>query len=168
MSAYRSNWAAILGLLVGFLSLTAQAQHVTILNASLPGEPTASAPEPISPPAPALTASSYIRLAPPVAVEARVADRHFWTLVAFTGGSAVLDGESTMRGLQHPGTREMNPLLGSHPNRARFYASAGASDAAIAYLAYRFKRAGHEKLWKAPLLGAGTVHLGASINNLRY
>jgi hypothetical protein len=129
-----------------------------------------SAPEPIvSAPQPQFSSSrSAIRIVPPTAGEQRAADRQFWTMVAFTAGSAVLDGETTMRGLQTPGRRELNPLLGSHPNRARFYATVGTTDAALAYIAYRLKRSGHNKLWKMPLLGAGTAHLGGAINNLRY
>lgn len=62
----------------------------------------------------------------------------------------------------------MNPVLGSHPDRARFYATAGATDAALGYLAYRLKRGGHDKLWRIPLVGAGVAHLSGAINNLQY
>jgi len=170
MSRYRSNCAVILGLMLG-MSGVARAQQTPMLSASLAAaEPAPSAPEPV------ISASQPIvnsgrgdfRIAPAAAGERHVADRQFWTLVAFTAGSAVLDGESTIRGLQTPGRRELNPLLGSHPDRARFYATVGASDAAFSYLAYRLRRGGHEKLWKMPLLGATAVHLGGAINNLRY
>jgi hypothetical protein len=172
MVDYRSNWALILGLVVGMASGVAQAQQTPVLTASISAaEPMVSAPEPIvsSAPEPLVSSSrSAIRIAPQVAGERRVADRQYWTLVALTAGSAVLDGETTVRGLQTPGRREMNPLLGSHPDRARFYATVGATDAALSFLAYRLKRSGHDKLWKMPLLGASTVHLGGAINNLRY
>ena len=104
---------------------------------------------------------------PPTAAH-RVADRPFWMLVAFTAGSAVMDGETTMRGLGTGRTHEINPLLGPHPSRARFYATTGATDTALALLSWQFKRSGHDKLWKLPLLGATTVHLGGAMNNLRY
>jgi hypothetical protein len=172
MGRYRSNWAVILGLVVGMASGVARAQQTPLLSASLSAaEPMISAPEPITPstPQPLLNSgSSSLRIVPPAAGAQRVADRQYWTLVAFTAGSAVLDGETTIRGLQTPGRREMNPLLGSHPDRARFYATVGATDAAFSYLAYRLKRGGHDKLWKLPLLGAGTVHLGGAINNLAF
>ncbi len=172
MVHYRSNWAVVLGLALGMASGVARAQQTPVLSASASAsEPMISAPEPIvsSAPQPLVSSSrSAIRIVPPTAGEQRVADRQFWTLVAFTAGSAVLDGETTIRGLQTPGRREMNPLLGSHPDRARFYATVGATDAAMAYLAYRLKRSGHDKLWRMPLLGSSTVHLGGAINNLRY
>jgi len=172
MVDYRSNWAVILGLALGMATGMAQAQQTPVLNASMSAaEPMNSAPEPMTPSAsqPLVSSSrSAIRIVPPVAGEQRVADRQFWTMVAFTAGSAVLDGETTIHGLETPGRREMNPLLGSHPDRARFYATVGATDAAMSYLAYRLKRSGHDKLWKTPLMGASAVHLGGAINNLRY
>ncbi|HVP51075.1 MAG TPA: hypothetical protein VMT05_03140 [Terriglobales bacterium] len=171
MVRYRSNLAVILGLSLGMMSGMARAQQATVLSASIPAEPLISAPEPVAAatPQPLLSSSrSGIQVVPPAAGEQRVADRQFWTMVAFTAGSAVLDGETTIRGLQTPGRQEMNPLLGSHPDRVRFYATVGATDTAMAYLAYRLKRGGHEKLWRLPLLGAGSVHLGGAINNLRY
>ncbi|MGO9210192.1 MAG: hypothetical protein ACLPXM_02580 [Terriglobales bacterium] len=172
MGRYRSNWAMILGLVLGMASGAARAQQTPVLSASMStAEPMISAPEPIvsSAPQPLVSSSrNTLRIAPPVAGEQRIADRQYWTLVAFTAGSAIVDGETTIRGLQTPGRREMNPLLGSHPDRARFYTTVGATDAALSYLAYRLKRGGHDKLWKLPLLGAGAVHLGGAINNLAY
>ncbi len=164
MVHYRSNWAVVLGLALGMASGVARAQQTPGLSASVSAaEPMISAPEPrVS------SSRSAIRMVPPAAGEQRFADRQFWTMVAFTAGSAVLDGETTIRGLQTPGRRELNPLLGSHPDRARFYATVGVTDAALAYLAYRLKRSGHDKLWKMPLLGASSVHLGGAINNLQY
>jgi hypothetical protein len=172
MGGYRGNWAVILGLVLGMASGVARAQQTPLLSASVSAaEPMISAPEPIVPstPQPLLSSSrSALHIVPLATGEQRVADRQYWTLVAFTAGSAVLDGETTIRGLQATGRREMNPLLGSHPDRARFYATVGATDAAMSYLAYRLKRGGHDKLWKLPLLGAGTVHLGGAINNLAF
>jgi hypothetical protein len=172
MGRYRSNWAVILGLVLGMASGMARAQQTSLLNASTStAEPMISAPEPIvsSAPQPLVSSSSNaLRVVPSAAAEQRVANRQYWTLVAFTAGCAVMDGETTIRGLQTPGRREMNPLLGSHPDRARFYTTVGATDAAFSYLAYRLKRGGHDKLWKVPLLGAGAVHLGGAINNLAY
>jgi len=172
MGRYRSNWAMILGLVLGMASGVARAQQTPVLSASMSAaEPMISAPEPIvsTAPQPLVSSSrSGLRIVPPAAGEQRVADRQYWTLVAFTAGSAIMDGETTVRGLQTPGRREMNPLLGSHPDRARFYATVGATDAALSYLAYRLKRGGHDKLWKVPLLGAGAVHLGGALNNLAY
>jgi len=173
MVNYRSNWETILVLMTGMMTAgVAWAQQRPLLSASVSAaEPMISAPEPITSSAPqplANSSRSAIRIAPQADGEQRVADRQFWTLVAFTAGSAVLDGETTIHGLQTPGRRELNPLLGSHPDRARFYATVGVTDAALSYLAYRLKGSGHDKLWKMPLLGASSVHLGGAINNLRY
>jgi len=115
MVNYRSNWAVILGLVLGMVSGVARAQQTTVLNASISAaEPVVSAPEPIvSAPQPLVSSSrGTIRIVPPAAGEQRVADRQFWTMVAFTAGSAVLDGETTIHGLETPGRRKMNPLLG--------------------------------------------------------
>ena len=172
MVRYQGNWTVILGLSLGMMSGGARAQQTTVLNASMStAEPMISAPGPIasSAPQPLVSSSrSNLRIVPPTAGEQRVADRQFWTLVGITAGSAVFDGETTISGLQTPGRQEINPLLGSHPDRARFYATVGAADAGVAYLAYRLKRSGHEKLWKVPLVGASFVHLSGAINNLRY
>ena len=172
MKGYSSNWVGILGLSILFLSLASHAQQITILSASVAtAEPTLSAPEPATSPAPEpliAPSSTSIRTAPPVAGEKRVADRQFWAFVSFTAGSAIMDGESTIHGLQTPGRREMNPVLGSHPNRLRFYSTVGVTDAGFAYLSYRLKRGGHDKLWRIPLLGAGVAHLSGAINNLQY
>lgn len=179
MEHYRSNWAVVLGLALGMATGLVQAQQQPVLSASIsPAEPTLSASQPmVAAPEPLVTAlrpllsssPNPLRIAPPTAGEHRVADRQFWILVASTAGSAVLDGETTIHGLQRGGLREMNPLLGSHPDRARFYVTVGAGDAALVYVAYRLKRGGHDKLWKMPVVGAGSVHLGGAINNLlRY
>lgn len=172
MVGYRSNWAVILGLSLGMMAGAARAQQTPVLSASVStAEPMISAPEPIISLAPqplVSSGNSTLHIVPPATAERRVADPQFWTLVTVTAGTAVLDGETTIRSLQTPGRREINPLLGSHPGRARFYATVGATDAAVAYVAYRLKRSGHEKLWKVPLVGASSVHLGGAINNLRY
>jgi len=150
----------------------AQAQEASVMSASAStSDATVSAAGPIvaSAPQPFVSSgSSTFHIAPPVAEGQRVTNRNYWTLVGITAGAAVLDGETTMRGLQTPGRQEINPLLGTHPDRARFYTTVGAVDAGMACLAYRLKRSGHDKLWKLPLVGASTVHLGGSINNLRY
>lgn len=172
MGRYRGNRAVILALALGMASGVARAQQAPRLNASMSAaEPLISAPEPIVSTAsepPAGSSHNSFHIAPAPAGEKPVADRQYWTLVAITAGAAVMDGETTMHGLETPGRRELNPLLGSHPDRARFYSTVGATDAGFAYLAYRLKRGGHEKLWKAPLLGATTVHLGGAINNLVF
>jgi len=172
MLSLRSNWVLVSGMAFGMAAGVAQAQQTPVLSASAPAaEPMISAPEPVaaSTPQPLLSPSrSSIQMVPPAAGEPGVADRQFWILVGATAGAAVLDGETTIRGLQNPGRQEINPLLGTHPDRARFYTTVGVVDAGVAYLAYRLKRSGHDKLWKVPLLGATSVHLGGAINNLRY
>ncbi len=171
MVPYRSKWAVILAVTLGMLSGVARAQQKSSLSASVAAAgPTISAPESASSsePQPLVGSSRSAIRTVALPAEQRVADHKFWTLVAVTGSCAVLDGESTIRGLQTPGRREMNPVLGTHPDRARFYATVGATDAAFSYLAYRLKRSGHERLWKMPLFGASAAHLAGAINNLQY
>jgi len=175
MVHYRSNCAVILGLALAMASGMARAQQTPVLSASISApEPMFSAPQPmVAEPQPIVSASEPplsssrkgIRIQPSAAGEGPVTDHQFWTLIAVTAGSALLDGETTIHGLQSARLREMNPLLGSRPGRARFYGTVGAGDTALAYLAYRLKRSGHDKLWKVPLVGASTVHLGGAINN---
>ncbi|MGC2322380.1 MAG: hypothetical protein WA463_07095 [Terriglobales bacterium] len=172
---YRIYGAIILALA---MASVARAQQTPVLSASISTpEPLISAPEPVvAVPQPIDSASNpligssrdRLRIVPLAAGQGRVADRQYWSLVGFTAASAVFDGETTMRGLQNKGLREMNPLLGSHPDRARFYATVGVADAGFAFLAYRLKRSGHDKLWKLPLLGAGAAHMGGGINNLLH
>jgi len=161
--------AIILALVVS----AARAQQTPVLTASVSApEPMISAPEPVvaapivSAASPLLSNRNSLRIVPMGAGQGPVADRTYWSLVGFTAASAIFDGETTMHGLQNKGLREMNPFLGSHPDRARFYATVGVADAGFAYLAYRLKRGGHDKLWKMPLVGAGAAHLGGGINNL--
>jgi hypothetical protein len=172
MKGYPSKWVGILGLSILFLSLASHAQQTTILNASVAAaEPTPFAPEPATSPAPEpliAPSSTSIRTTSPVVGQKRVADRQFWAFVSVTAATAIMDGESTIHGLQTPGRREMNPVLGSHPNRLRFYSTVGATDAGFGYLAYRLRRGGHDKLWRIPLVGAGFAHLSGAINNLQY
>jgi len=110
--------------------------------------------------------SSGIAISAPLPPPRRTADRPFWTMVALTVGSSVFDGETTMQGLETGRYHEVNPLLGAHPNRLRFYATAGATDAAMGLLAWHLKHNGHEKLWKVPLLGTTAAHLAGAINNV--
>jgi hypothetical protein len=77
-----------------------------------------------------------------------------------------MDVETTMRGVGTGRVHEINPLLGPYPSRARFYGTVGTIDAALAMLSWHLKKNGHKKLWRVPLLGATTVHLGGAMNNL--
>ena len=116
-------------------------------------------------PADAIVSSGSAISTPPPPRQ-RTADRPFWTMVALAAGSSVFDGETTMQGLETGRYREVNPLLGAHPNRVRFYVTAGATDAAMGLLAWHLKHNGHEKLWKVPLLGTTAAHVAGAINNI--
>lgn len=157
MSLRCGKWLVCLMFIIALAGTALHAQESPVLSAAA-----RSSSEPL------ISSSRNMVRVPPVAPGQRVADKPFWTLVAVTAGSAVLDGETTMRGLATGRYREVNPVLGSHPGRARFYLTVGATDAALSYVAWRLKRGGHEKLWKVPLLGATTVHLGGAFNNLQY
>jgi hypothetical protein len=49
-------------------------------------------------------------------------DRRFWFLAAVQIAVTVADAETTQWALRsHPGTHELNPLFGPHPDRPRMY-----------------------------------------------
>ena len=158
MSIVSGKWATVLLITLVLLSGMLHAQEQSAARATLvPSDPMVSSSH----------SAFGMGISLPLPPSRRTADRPFWAIVALTAGSAVLDGESTMRGLETGRYREVNPLLGARPNRVRFYATAGATDGALGLLAWHLKHTGHEKMWKVPLMGATSVHLGGTINNMR-
>jgi hypothetical protein len=96
----------------------------------------------------------------------RVADRNFWLTALFQVGATIGDIESTQYGLSH-GARELNPLYGSHPSRAKQYAITMPIAAAVLGWSYRLKRsAPHSKYWLIPPLVVGSMHTIAACHNL--
>jgi len=95
-----------------------------------------------------------------------VADRNFFLTALFQVGATIGDIESTQYGLSH-GARELNPLYGSHPSRAKQYAITMPITAAVLGWSYRLKRsAPHSKYWLIPPLVVGSMHAIAAGHNL--
>ena len=100
---------------------------------------------------------SVVVVAGPVAgaeTEKRTLDRKFWLLTAATASISVLDVEVSQHNLHlKPPWREVNPIYGSHPSRARMYGTVAGENLLCAYLAYRLKkspRRGLRRLWWLP------------------
>lgn len=108
-----------------------------------------------------------------LAVPHRTADRSFWLIVATEQVGAIADAEVTHWSLEHNG-REGNPVIGSHPSRAKLYGIMEASAGVLTYYTWRFKRqddaiaadprpapyklAPHRFTWWKPLVISAAVH----------
>ena len=96
----------------------------------------------------------------------RVVDRSFLWTTLFQVGATVADIESTQYGLSH-GARELNPLYGNHPSRAKQYVITMPITAGVLAWSYRLKRsAPHSKHWLIPPLIIGSMHAIAFCHNL--
>ncbi len=96
----------------------------------------------------------------------RVADRSFLLAALFQVGATIGDIESTQYGLSH-GARELNPIYGSHPSRAKQYGITMPVTAAVLGLTYHLKRsAPHSRYWLIPPLVVGSMHAIAACHNL--
>ena len=121
----------------------------------------------------AFTAEPIRMAPPPLSIQSnppverrRVVDRHFLWVALFQVGATLADIESTQYGLSH-GAREINPLYGNHPSRAKQYAITMPITAGVLGWSYRLKRsAPHSKYWVIPPLIVGTMHAIAFCNNL--
>jgi hypothetical protein len=77
----------------------------------------------------------------------RTLDKKFWLLTAATASVTVVDVQLTQYYLHRdPWRRELNPIFGPHPSRARMYATVAAENLGAAYLAYRLKKSQHRRL----------------------
>ena len=77
----------------------------------------------------------------------RTLDKKWWVLTAATASVAVLDVELTQHYLHtQPWHRELNPIFGPRPSRARMYGTVAAENFLAAYLAYRLKKSQHRRL----------------------
>lgn len=75
----------------------------------------------------------------PIPVIHRTADHSYWFHVGAQMGATVLDFEYTQHVLANGG-RELNPILGPHPSRARMYGIAVPVQTACDLLAWKWKR----------------------------
>lgn len=77
----------------------------------------------------------------PLAMPAhRTADKAWWTATAVSWGLTVADTEYTLHSLRNPNVREVNPILGPHPSRAKLYAFDVPITAFETYMSYRWKK----------------------------
>ena len=77
----------------------------------------------------------------------RTADKSFWIAQALVQASTIVDVEVSVNSLKKSGVVELNPLLGKHPSRLRYYGTNEALNFTIGYLSWRAKRsqdAAHE------------------------
>ena len=97
----------------------------------------------------------------------RTLDKNFWLLTAATASLTVVDVEATQYYLHRdPWRRELNPIYGPHPSRARMYATVAGENLAAAYLAYRFKKSERRwlrKLWWLPQTVTIAGHAGGIV-----
>jgi len=76
----------------------------------------------------------------PLPVTHRTADWRFDALIATSFAVTAGDVENSLAALRKPGVHEVDPLYGSHPGRARYYAIAMPVTAMCAYYSWRYKR----------------------------
>jgi hypothetical protein len=96
----------------------------------------------------------------------RTLDKKFWVLTASTASVTVLDVELTQHYLRtEPWHRELNPIFGPRPSRARMYGTVAGENLLAAYLGYRLKKSHHRrlrKLWWLPQTISISAH-GAGV-----
>jgi hypothetical protein len=73
-------------------------------------------------------------------VRKRTADRAWFVSTALSGILTVADVQNSVYALRGGSVREVNPLLGSHPSVARYYALCGPVALLTGYVAWRWKR----------------------------
>ena len=98
----------------------------------------------------------------------RQSNRDFWALSAVSAGAVIADmevtkyKERTMRGFI-----ELNPCLGFHPSRPRMYAMNLGTQVGVNLLAWRLRRQGHRRLWKAVFVASIALNAWCIQRNLR-
>ena len=76
----------------------------------------------------------------PLPVPHRTADRAWWLSTATSAAATVADVEYSMYVIRRPDARELNPLLGSRPNRAQYYAISLPVLGLSTWFSYHYKR----------------------------
>ena len=94
----------------------------------------------------------------------KIADKKFWAMTALSAASTVADIEVTAHALQNPNCHEHNPLLGTHPSRAKMYGISVPATTAYALVGYLLKKRG-VKIWAVPQLSLTGGHaLGSGLS----
>jgi hypothetical protein len=95
-----------------------------------------------------------------------VINRAFALFTFYQFAASIADVESTVHGLSH-GASEANPLVGSHPSRAKLYQTALPVSVGVAVWSYALKKKGpHSRNWMIPPAVCGSGHIAAVIHNL--
>jgi hypothetical protein len=94
------------------------------------------------------------------------ADAAYWSWMTVSAAAMVADVETTVRAVENPRCREVNPLVGDNPTRAKMYALKGSAGALIATLSYVGKKKGWKKWWLIPLVTTGAQG-GVAVSNWR-
>lgn len=98
----------------------------------------------------------------------RQSNRDFLVLSVTATAAAITDIEvSKYKERTVPGVREFNPLLGPHPGRARMYVMGLGTEVGLNLLAWRLKKQGHRRLWKAVFVASIAVNTWCIQHNLR-
>ncbi len=145
-----------------FLSLStgawAQIAPSTAAATPVPLRSGASSGAPVTPMAPSAVAAR--------AKKPKLFDRSFawWTGASFA--ATVADIESTQHGISSCGAVELNPMLGSKPNRARLSGIGMPMTAGYDLLGLWMKRRWpHRRLWMLLPGSVTVVHAGAAAHN---
>ena len=122
------------------------------------------APDPIAP----SSSSARLKMQPSIPEQPapRVFDGKFKVLAALSIATTTADLESTLH--CSPTCREINPLNGSHPTRARLYGiNAPLLVGELMMSRVLRKRSPDRKLWTIPLVTTSAEHMFGVASNLR-
>lgn len=95
-------------------------------------------------------------------------DHAFKVYSSVAWGTMIADFEATHHSLVMNTGRELNPIFGSYPSRARLYGIGVPMTGILNYLAYREKKARpRSNLWKVPFIGISAVHCLGVVSNVK-
>ncbi len=95
-------------------------------------------------------------------------DRRFVTLAGISLAANIFDLEATARTSSSGRGREMNPLFGARPSRARLYGTALPLWALSLWGSHYYRKHTPEsKWWQLPMIVGAVAHAAAGTSNLR-
>lgn len=93
--------------------------------------------------------------------------KEFWTWTAISAATAIADVELTQKILSNPGSKELNPFLGSHPSRPRMYATVGVIDASYLFLGWKLRNRKLGRLFPVFVVGSHSFGIAYSATHRR-
>lgn len=87
-------------------------------------------------------------------------------MVTISTAATVADLETTAAALRNPMCRELNPIMGRNPSRARLYATGLGIHTGLTLLTYWIKKKGVRSWW-VPHLASSGMHGYAAMHNAR-